>query len=93
MTMEIITSNQNTIQLMRYDEMAESGKGIFVMWPKGHGSSFVNCDESRGDSDGFEYLLKIANEYNINCRDYKLRKAYFELKYGRNYDKQNIKTF
>ena len=93
MTIETMVAQDKVIQLVRYDDMFETGKGIMVMWPNGHGGSFVNCDETRGDSDGIEYLLKIANEYKINCKDYKIRKAYFELKYGRNYDKKIIKTY
>ena len=90
---ETINCKNGVLQMVRYDEMFEAGKGIVVMCPIG-GGIFVNCREDAGDRDGLAYLLKelksYANEFDFD--EYKIKQAYFELRCGRNYDKKNVKV-
>ena len=93
LTAETITCTSGVLQMIRYDEMAESGKGIAVMCPIS-GGIFVNCREDAGDRDGLAYLLKelrtYANEFDFD--EYKIKQAYFELKCGNKYSKKNVKV-
>lgn len=93
LTAEKITCTSGVLQMVRYDEMAESGKGIAVICPI-IGGIFVNCREDAGDRDGLAYLLKelrtYANEFDFD--EYKIKQAYFELKCGNNYSKKNVKV-
>ena len=93
LTAETITCTNGVLQMIRYDEMAESGKGIAVMCPIS-GGIFVNCREDAGERDGLAYLLKelrtYANEFDFD--EYKIKQAYFELKCGNNYSKKNVKV-
>ena len=90
---ETINSMNGVLQMVRYDEMFETGKGIAVMCPTG-GGIFVNCNENNGDRDGLEYLLKelrtYSNEFDFD--EYKIKQAYFELRCGSNYGKKNVKV-
>ena len=90
---ETINCKNGVLQMVRYDEAFEAGKGIAVMCPTG-GGIFVNCREDAGDRDGLAYLLKelrnYANEFDFD--EYKIKQAYFELRCGRNYDKKNVKV-
>ena len=90
---ETITCTNGVLQMVRYDEMFEKGKGIVVMCPTG-GGIFVNCREDAGDRDGLAYLLKelrtYANEFDFD--EYKIKQAYFELRCGSNYGKKNVKV-
>ena len=93
LTAETLTCTSGVLQMIRYDEMAESGKGIAVMCPI-RGCICVNCREDAGDRDGLAYLLKelrsYANEFDFD--EYKIKQAYFDLKCGSNYSKKNIKV-
>ena len=90
---ETINSMNGVLQMVRYDEMFEKGKGIAVMCPTG-GGIFVNCNENNGDRDGLEYLLKelrtYSNEFDFD--EYKIKQAYFELRCGSNYSRKNLKV-
>ena len=90
---ETINCKNGVLQMIRYDEMFETGKGIVVMCPIG-GGIFVNCREDAGDRDGLAYLLKelksYANEFDFD--EYKIKQAYFELRCGCNYGKKNVKV-
>ena len=93
LTAETVSCKSGVLQMIRYDEMAESGKGIAVMCPIS-GCIFVNCREDAGERDGLAYLLKelrtYANEFDFD--EYKIKQAYFELRCGRNYGKKNVKV-
>ena len=93
LTAETVSCKSGVLQMIRYDEMAESGKGIVVMCPIS-GCIFVNCREDAGERDGLAYLLKelrtYANEFDFD--EYKIKQAYFELRCGRNYGKKNVKV-
>ena len=93
LTAETITCTSGVLQMVRYDEMSGTGKGIAVMCPIS-GGIFVNCREDAGDRDGLAYLLKelrtYANEFDFD--EYKIKQAYFELKCGNNYSKKNVKV-
>ena len=90
---ETINCKSGILQMIRYDEMFEKGRGIVVMCPIG-GGIFVNCREDAGDRDGLAYLLKelrsYANEFDFD--EYKIKQAYFTLRCGNNYDKKNVKV-
>ena len=90
---ETITCTNGVLQMVRYDEMFEKGKGIAVMCPAG-GGIFVNCREDAGDRDGLAYLLKELRSYadEFDFDEYKIKQAYFALRCGRNYDKKNVKV-
>lgn len=87
----IITATSNVIQLVRQDEMFESGKGIMVLWPEG-GLTCVNCREDNGDRDGLQYLLKEVKEFCPNCQEYKITSAYYKLKMANNYSRVNVRV-
>lgn len=90
---ETVNCTNGVLQMVRYDEMFEAGKGIVVMCPVS-GGIFVNCREDAGDRDGLAYLLKELRKYvdEFDFDEYKVEQAYFTLKCGRNYDKKNIKV-
>ena len=91
LTAETITCKNGVLQMVRYDDMSEAGKGIMVRCPIS-GSIFVNCREDAGERDGLAYLLKelrtYANEFDFD--EYKIKQAYFALKCGNNYSRKNI---
>ena len=90
---ETINCKNGVLQMIRYDEMFEAGKGIAVMCPTS-GGIFVNCRDDAGDRDGLAYLLKelkkYANEFDFD--EYRIKNAYYELKCGQNYSKKNVKV-
>ena len=90
---ETINCTNGVLQMVRYDEMFEKGRGIVVMCPTS-GCICVNCNENAGDRDGLAYLLKelrgYADEFDFD--EYKIKQAYFELRCGRNYGKKNVKV-
>lgn len=90
---ETVNCKKGVLQMIRYDEMFEAGKGIVVMCPTS-GGIFVNCREDAGDRDGLAYLLKelrdYANEFDFD--EYRIKQAYFDLKCGQNYGKKNVKV-
>ena len=93
LTVETVNCKSGMLQMIRYDEMFETGSGIVVMCPI-RGGIFVNCSEDKGDRDGLAYLLKelksCADEFDFD--EYKIKQAYFALKSGSNYDKKNVKV-
>lgn len=93
LTVEKLTSTSGVLQMVRYDEMSEAGRGIVAMCPIS-GCIFVNCREDAGDRDGLAYLLKelrsYANEFDFD--EYKIKQAYFALKCGSNYSRKNVKV-
>lgn len=90
---ETINCKKGVLQMIRYDEMSEAGKGIVVMCPTS-GCIYVNCREDAGDRDGLAYLLKelkdYANEFDFD--EYRIKGAYLDLKCGQNYSKKNVKV-
>ena len=90
---ETVNCKKGVLQMIRYDEMFEAGKGIVVMCPT-EGGIFVNCRDDAGDKDGLAYLLKelrsYANEFDFD--EYRIKNAYFELKGGHNYERKNVKV-
>ena len=90
---ETVSCKKGVLQMIRYDEMFETGRGIVVMCPT-EGGIFVNCRDDVGDRDGLAYLLKelkkYANEFDFD--EYRIKNAYFDLKCGRNYERKNVKV-
>ena len=93
LTAETVTCKSGILQMVRYDEAFEKGKGIAVMCPIS-GGIFVNCREDAGDRDGLAYLLKELRSYadEFDFDEYKIKQAYFDLKCGNNYDRKNVKV-
>ena len=86
--MEVIHSDGKNIQMCRYDEMFECGKGITVMMPFG-GGIFVPAYGRK--NYGIDYLLQEIATYNLNVPEYKIRQAYTKLMLGDAYTHVNIK--
>lgn len=93
LTTETLTCKSGVLQMVRYDEMSEAGKGIMVMCPIS-GCIFVNCREDAGDRDGLAYLLKELRSYadEFDFDEYRIKQAYLDLKCGYNYSRKNVKV-
>ena len=85
---KVVSCQPGLVQMVRYDDMFECGRGIVVMWPEQGGSYIPATGEGKC---GIDYLMQIAKEYGLE-NNYKLKQAYFKLMLSRNYDQVNIKV-
>lgn len=84
----IITSEKEVIQIVRFDDIFECGKGIQIMWPN-CGSTMIPVTGKR--NCGLDFFKESFKRYGINLPEYKIEQVWWKIMSMQNYDQINIK--